>query len=69
MSPCSPFLLQLEAKLRRNRECIETLCKITAKIHEVRMLAKIFPEKRPELCKYIEELTTLALRIEELRKI
>lgn len=37
------------------------------KIHELRLLAKAVPHKRPQICFLIEQLTRTALEVEELR--
>ena len=68
MTPCSGFLNRLEAELKASQMCLDVLASIRSYIHQLRLVAKVFPEKRSKACALIDELTRLALEIEELRE-
>ena len=49
-------------------KCLEILRRLGRKVRELRLAARLFPEKADRFCRRLAELVRLALEVEEMRE-
>ena len=49
-------------------KCLEVLSKLGKKVRELRLAARLFPERAEQYCRQLAELVRLAVEVEELRE-
>lgn len=49
-------------------KCLEVLSKLGRKVRELRLAARLFPEKAEQYCRRLAELVRLAVEVEEMRE-
>jgi len=49
-------------------KCVEVLSKLGEKVRQLRLAARLFPEKADRFCREMAELVKLAVEVEEMRE-